>query len=274
MSSEVDTNHEGIVSKAMSQLKEMLPEEFKKVETESEKLEEVKAAARKVAKEHLELSKLIRAGSSHSEIEATLLKHLPKHRVDMIKGGLNIPTYQVQLEKKSDGHTWVQIVREGMQLKPPFVFDEESKDDTKFHLITSMIIEATLLLCATVGIGVEIANITHDTIEDIKHHTHRVQSSSGVHDAAEKMCNTFSASSSSDWDKAKSISSLIKESHSAGITKHVIRNFCKEGDRKKIFTSAVVRIIMESDALFAMIALAILDGYEFVQKIKTYQALQ
>ena len=54
------------------------------------------AAARKVAKEHFELSKHIHVGSSISEIETTLLNHLPKHRVEMIKGGLNIPNYQVK----------------------------------------------------------------------------------------------------------------------------------------------------------------------------------
>ena len=210
MSSEVDTNHEEIVSKAMSQLKEMLPDEFKKVETEPEKLEEVKAAARKVAKELLELSKHIRAGSSHAEIEATLLKHLPKHRVDMIKGGLNIPTYQVQLEKKSDGHTSVQFVRDGI----PLMIDEESNTtDAKFHLITSMIFEAALLLCTTVGIGVEIANVLHDIINDKDIYT---KISSAILSRVEHLQGTLTDDNSC-WVKAEAVLKLIKESHLAGI---------------------------------------------------------
>ena len=100
---------ESAITGALKELQTRAPDEFKKVTAEPKKLEELKTAARNAAEEEVKLSKVLRAGLSHSEIESELEKHLPKARVEMIKIGLTIPTYQMRLNKRSDGHVWADI---------------------------------------------------------------------------------------------------------------------------------------------------------------------
>ena len=72
------------------------------------------------------------------------------------------------------------------------------------------------------------------------------------------------------WVKAEAILKLIKESHLAGIILLMMKHLCSEDDMMKTSASAIAQIIEESGALVAMIAVAIVDGEKFAQKIKTY----
>ena len=47
-----------------------------------------------------------------------LAKHLPKHRLELIETGLQVPTYRLDITKKADGHNWVDITCDVEEFMP------------------------------------------------------------------------------------------------------------------------------------------------------------
>jgi len=83
---------------ALAHIKKYAPHEFEELLSDPVKLEALVHAARKAAEEEVNLAEEIRAGPC-DDIEARLLKQLPKHRVDPIKTGLEVPTYGLDIQK-------------------------------------------------------------------------------------------------------------------------------------------------------------------------------
>ena len=85
---------------------------------------------RKAAEEDVEHFKDVRPDFSPLDVESHLRKHLPAARVELIKSGLTIPTYQMRLNKRPDGHVWADIARDGKEFMPSIKLDTSAAIDT------------------------------------------------------------------------------------------------------------------------------------------------
>lgn len=174
MASGANTDGEKIVSEALSLLRDMAREKFSK-ESEHHKLDELRAAVRKVAKKQ---SKHVSGGSSISEIKATLLNHLLKHRVDAIKRDTKSDDDEREEETQEDSRKKesknekilriLQLVLEVILIDdkregetPKDSPKKESKSENILN-ISKFVLEAIVLLGLIAEVGINIAELVHD----------------------------------------------------------------------------------------------------------------
>ena len=106
------------VDAALDDIKRFAPEEFAQLEANPSKKSEITKAAHDAATEHLKLAEELRMQVPADKIAECLAKHLPKHRLELIETGLQVPTYRLDITKKADGHNWVDITRDGNEFMP------------------------------------------------------------------------------------------------------------------------------------------------------------
>ena len=268
---------ERCVTTALADIEKYAPGEFEKLESDPTIKQSVVQAARDAATEHLKLAEEFSTKPTEN-IEERLSKHLPKHRVDLIKTGLQVPTYQLNIAKRGDGHHWVDITRDG---KP---FMESRKLDTSASIkqtswiqIASIIIEAVLLVLQAVGIKVAVSEqVIQRTAEEI---IPVVESSSQLQKAVEAL--EEAAKNGSKWEIAKAIFVLIKDSYSASILWKIIKSLCSNMSTLDwIKTAGIVTAMIiaalatDGAALIAKIVLALNSAYEFIKKLTNLQTLK
>ena len=272
------TDHD-IIDKAIAgslkDLQTRAPDEFRKLT--QDQLEELKTAARNAAEEEVKLSKVLHASLSHGEIESILEKHLPKERVELIKNGLTIPTYQMRLSKQPEGHVRVDITRDGTELMPSFLLSTNADLlKASWIQIASIVVEAVLLVLSAVGVKVSADKyVIKKVAEEI---VGTIESSSLLQQAVKQLEEAFQSGSA--WEKAKAIFYLIKDSYSAGILWQIIKGLCENMSTSDwIKTAAIVSaeiiaaLATDGAALIAKIVLALNSAYEFIKKLTNLQEL-
>ena len=93
---------ERAVNAALADIEEYTPQEFQKLQAGPAKKQVLIQAAREAAEEEVKLAEEFRTRPSEHVAER-LSKYLPQHRVELIKTGLEVPTYQLVISKKADG---------------------------------------------------------------------------------------------------------------------------------------------------------------------------
>ena len=261
---------ERAVNAAWADSEKYAPQEFKQLQADQEKKRALIQAAREAAQEEVKLAGEFRTRPSEN-IAERLSKHLPKHRVELIQTGLQVPTYRLDISKKADGHHWVDITRDGK----PFM------DSIKLHTATainksswiqiaSIIIEAVLLVLQAVGIKVAVSEqVITRTAEEI---IPVVESSSQLQKAVQALQKA--AEGGTKWEIAKAIFNLIKDSYSASILWKIIKGLCSnmswwDWTKTAAIVSAMIVAAVATDgaALIAKIILALNSAYEFTKKL-------
>lgn len=237
-------------------------------------------AARKAAEEEVNLAKDIRAGPC-DDIEARLLKQLPKHRVDPIKTGLacEVPTYGLDIQKThKSGRPQVNITRDGK----PFLMESIERElngaaafaKASWIQIASIVVKAMLHVLQAVGIKVAVSKqAIAKTAEEI---IPVIESSSQIQKAVQAL--EEAANGGSKLEIAKAIFYLIKDSYSASILWKIIKGLCSNmSTRDWIKTAGIVTATIIATfstnglALIAKIALTLNhdSAYEFNMKTST-----
>ena len=268
---------ERCVTTTLADIEKYAPEEFEKLEKDPTIKQSVVQAARDAATEHLKLAEEFRTKPTEN-IEERLSKHLPKHRVDLIKTGLQVPTYQLNIARRSDGHHWVDIIRDGKPFMESIKLDTAASiEQASWIQIASIIVEAVLLVLQAVGIKLHVSKqVIERTAKEI---VSVVESSSQLQKAVKAL--EEAAKNGSIGDIAKAIFYLIKESHSASILWKVIKSLCSNMSTLDwIKTAAIVSaeiiaaIFSGGAALIAKVVLALNSAYEFIKKLTNLRTLK
>lgn len=262
---------EKTINGALEELQHREPDEFQRlIASDPEKKTELIAAAKKVAEEVVKLSANVDVHFSSADVESFLGKHLDPARVEMIKGGLTIPTYEMRLNMRQDGY-WADITRDGDEFLPSVKLDTfEAVDRASCIQMASIIVEAVLLTMSVVGITVKVSNkvLARTTNEVVP----AVQKSSALQKAVQQLKEAFA--SSSTYNKAKAIFKLIQASNSVGILWNIIKGLCSNMNTVDwLKTSAMVSTMLiaalatDGAALIADIVLALHSAYTFARKV-------
>ena len=268
---------ERCVTTALADIEKYAPEEFEKLEKDPTVKKSVVKAARDAATEHLKLAEEFSTKPTEN-IEERLSKHLPKHRVDLIKTGLQVPTYQLNIARRSDGHHWVDIIRDGKPFMESIKLDTAASiEKASWIQIASIIVEAVLLVLQAVGIKVAVSE---QTIERTARKIVSVVESSSQLQKAIKALEK-AAEKGSIGDIAEAIFHLIEACFSTGILWEVIESLCSNMSiwdwiqTVVIVTAEIIAAIGTGGAsLIAEIILALDSAYEFIKKLTNLRTLK
>ena len=210
------------VDAALANIEKYAPQEFQQLEADPAKKKALIQAAREAAEETVKVAEEFRTRPSENVAER-LSKHLPKHRVDLIRTGLQVPTYRLDISKRDDGHHWADITRDGK----PFMESKQLNtlaaiNETSWSQMASIIVEAVMLVLQAVGIKVSVSEQAilkiAETIIAV------IEKNSQLQEAVKALQKAVESGSISDT--AKAIFYLIEECYSAGILWEIIKELC------------------------------------------------
>jgi len=274
---------ERAVNGALLDVEKYAPKEFKEyLQADPIKKEEFKKAAKEAAEEEVKLaaefgSKDSARETSAEDISKRLKRHHSSDRLELVKTGLQVPTYNVNIEKKPDGYHWVNVTRDGKKFMDPIRIESLASIDTaKWIQIASIIVEAVLLVLQAVGIKVAVSESTIlKTAEEV---IPVIQKSSALQKAVQALKEAVAGGSK--WQIAKSIFYLIKDSYSAGILWTIIKSLCSNMSTWDWIKTAgivsamiIAAIATDGAALIAKIVLALNSAYEFIKKLTNLSEL-
>ncbi|XP_071834311.1 uncharacterized protein [Apostichopus japonicus] len=149
-------SHSDLVEKAvkvvLEDIRKYAPEEYKKLNAEPAMKERIILAATETAEESLLLTDELR--NQPEDIAALLSKHLSDERIQLIRGGLEIPTFRLEIAKRDDEKHWLEFTREGKQFLPSRAISTALDVDWGSAMqLGSILVEAILLVMSAVGIS-------------------------------------------------------------------------------------------------------------------------
>jgi len=267
------------VEGALEQIKENAPEEFSKLNADPKLKNAITEAARAAAAEEVQLADEF-ASRPDQDIRRRLSRHLPEDRIKLIEEALSIPTFRMEITKKSDGKYWVQLTRKGEEFLPGR--ELATVADIEWSSIlqeASILVEAVLLVMQAVGIKVAVSEYTmRATVRDT---AEAIQRSPQLQRAIEEFITSWRAAGGNAAAKAKAIFILIKDSYAAGILWTIIKSLCKEmkwydwlETAAKVAAMIIAALATEGAALIAKIALVILAAVDFARKIANLEQLE
>lgn len=265
------------IDAALECIEKYAAEEFKEMQDDPDKKQAFIQAATQAAEEEVKLAEVLPPHSSEADIEEILAKHLPKHRLELIKTGLNVPTYTLEIKQKGDAHYCVDITREGKQfMKSKELNTIAAIDETEWIQMASILVEAVLLVLQAVGIELAVSEqVIAKTTEEI---IPVIESSSQLQKAIQALQEA--AKGDSKLEIAKAIFNLIKQSYAAGILWKIIKSLCSNmtpWDWAKTVGTVTAMIIAavgtDGVALIAKIVLALNSAYEFIKKLTNLDKL-
>lgn len=277
-----------LLQTTLDYIKKQAPQEYAKLDAEPEKKKEIILAARSAIEEEIKLASIgksltgEKAKSQQGEqvkfVSTELAKHLPEHRIQMIRKGLEIPTYRLNIRREGS-KSFVDITRNGKTFKESRQLTTTSDIDlAKVIQYASILVEAVLLVVQAVGISIEVSDSIVAKVADEVAET--VQSSSLLQKAIQHLQDVWENGGSA-WDKATAIFSLIQDSYSAGILWEIIKGLCSNMStwdwiKTAAIVSAMIIAAVATDgaALIAKIVLMLNSAYEFGKKLDNLTELQ
>ena len=272
-------SHDELIQKsidgALAEIKKFAPDQFAKLEANPSKKAEIIKAARDNVTLHLRLAAERPPTGKEAE---HLAKHLPKQRVELIKKGLQVPTYRLDITKKPDGHHWVDITRDGKEFLPSRKLDTIAAiDATSWLQMASIIVEAVLLVLNAVGVEIPdnaqvINKVAEEIIEVIKKSPTLQKDIQALEDAAK---------SGSTTAVAKAIFVLIGHLFSEGILWTIIKGLCVNMSwwdwiQTIVVVGAEIIAALATDgaALIIEIVVALKDAVQFIAKLTNLTQLK
>ena len=260
---------ERAVNAALADIEEYAPQEFQKLQADPAKKQALIQAAREAAEEEVKLAEEFRTRPSENVAER-LSKLLPQHRVDLIKTGLEVPTYQLDISKKADGKHWADITRDGKVFMQSQMLESTAVIGKSTYIqMASIVVEGVLLTLQAVGIKVAVSEqLIKRTAEET---VSVIESSSALQKAVQALQEAVKGGSK--WEVAKAIFKLIKDIKAGGILWKIIKGLCSNMtwyDWVKtagIVTAMIVAAVAtDGVALVAKIILALNSAYTFFKK--------
>ncbi|PIK41293.1 hypothetical protein BSL78_21855 [Apostichopus japonicus] len=267
-------SHSDLVEKAVKVVLEDIakyaPEEYKKLNAEPAKKEKIIQAASETATENLKLTDELR--NQPEDIAALLSKHLSDERIQLLRGGLKIPTFRLEIAKRDDEKHWLEFTREGKQFLPSRAISTALDVDWGSAMqLASILVEAILLVMSAVGISPSSSGrgIEQALMEAAKAIEDNLKLQKSLIDFG-----TAWDSADSALGKAQALFFLIVDINSAGIIWTIIKALCSNiGWFDWLLTSAkviamiVVAVGTGGAVLVAEVALIVLDAVDFALKI-------
>ena len=266
------------VEGALKQIEKNAPEEFAKLNADPKLKNAIIEAARKAATEQVQLAQEF-TSRPDQDIRKRLAKHLPEDRIKLIEEALSIPTFRLDITKKTDGKYEAQLTREGEEFLPgkqlATVADIVS---ISFLQQASILVEAVFLVMQAVGIKVSVSKSTMEaTVEDT---AAAIRNSSQLQRAIAKFVDSWNSGGGATA-KAKAIFFLLKDSMAAGILWTIIKSLCKEmkwydwlETAAKVSAMIIAALATEGVALIAKIALIVMSAVDFARKIANLVQLE
>ena len=268
--------HSNIVTKAsdgaLQQIRQNAPAEYAKLDADSVKKKQLIQAARETATECLQLAAEFLG--QPTDIAERLAKHLSKDRIQLIRLGLSIPTFQMDVIKKEDGKYLVKLSKNGNPFMTGTRDLSVTADVDWSNTIqeASILVEAVLLVMSAVGISVNPSEeVMEKTVEDV---VHEIETSSTLQRAIEDFISAWNTAGANAWEKATAIFNLLKDTYAAGILWTIIESLCKEmawydwlETAARVSAMIIAALATEGAALIAEIALIVLDAVDFARKI-------
>ncbi|XP_071833854.1 uncharacterized protein [Apostichopus japonicus] len=272
--------HSDFVQKALKAVLEDMgkyaPEEYKKLNAEPAWKEKITEAARATATETLKLTDELR--NQPEDIAARLSKHLSHERIQLIRGGLEIPTFRLEIVKREDGNYWSEFTRDGKQFLPSQAISTADDVDLESDMQNaSILVEAILLIMSVVGNSAsprvsKMQQVIKETAQEIKTDL-KLQK-------ALKAFVTAWDSADSAYGKAKALFYLIMEIYSTKILWTIIKFLHSDmafndwlETTVKVTVMIFAAIATDGVALIAEIALIVLSAVDFARKIANINQL-
>lgn len=266
------------VEGALKQIEKNAPEEFAKLNADPKLKDAIIKAATKAATEQVQLSQEF-ASRPDQDIRRRLVKHLPEDRMKLIEEALSIPTFRLDITKKTDGKYEAQFTREGEEFLPGKQLATVA-DITSISFLqqASILVEAVFLVLQAVGIKVSVSKSTMEAaIEDT---ATAIRNSSQLQRAIAQFINSWNSGGGATA-KAKAIFFLIKDSMAAGILWTIIKSLCREmkwydwmETAAKVSAMIIAALATEGVALIAKIALIVMSAVDFARKIANLAQLE
>ena len=264
-----------VVDEVLEQVQKLAPEKYAQAVADPERKAAVAEAARSAATEQLALAKEL-AGRP-DDIENRLRKHLPEGRIELIREGLKLPTFRMDIAKKSDGKHWIELTaREGKTFKPPRQLAAASDVDWATMLqYASILVEAWMLVMSAVGVTLDPASETIERVVDDV--ADAIESSPELERALQEFVADWKATSDV-LEKAKALFLLIKDTRETGKRIiHDLASYMAWFDYLRWVVKGLamlaVAIATEGGALLLKISLAIVSAVKFVRKIDNVNQL-
>ncbi|PIK50570.1 hypothetical protein BSL78_12549 [Apostichopus japonicus] len=273
-------SHSDLVEKAVKAVMEDLgkyaPEEYKKLNAERAKKEKIIQAARATATETLKLTNELR--NQPKDIAARLSKHLSDERIQLIRRGLEIPTFRLEISKREDGKHWLELTREGKQFLPSrAISTAQDADWGSVMQLASILVEAILLVMSADGISVSPSESEME--QAVNEAAQAIRANSKLQKALDDFVTAWNSSESA-YSKGKALFYLIKNSYSAGIMWTIIKSLCSsmawyEWLETSAKVTAMIVLVLATDGvvLIAEIALIVLNAVDFARKIANINQL-
>ena len=136
---------ERAINAALADIEKYAPQEFQMLQADPAKKQALIQAAREAAEEEVKLAEEFHTLPPENVAER-LSKHLPQNRVELIKTGLEVPTYHLDISKKADGHHWADITRDGKVFMQSQVLESSAAIGKSTYIqMASIVIEGVLL---------------------------------------------------------------------------------------------------------------------------------
>lgn len=265
----VDLDH--VVVKSLKELRstQLIPE-YEKHE------ENIKKALKKAAQTEAELtSKMFPMIDNHNmlEVENEMKAVIGRDRVSSIKKSFGIETYRMEVVKKPDGRSAVQVRRKGVECHPEraleYIKDIEHVSNLQW---TSLGVEIYLFVLSCAGIEVAISD-SEMTI--MLREAEIILREPEIRTALTKVVETWHEAGKGSWKKAKAIFVFLSEVFTAGIFWKMIKLiFQNLSQWDLILTTAEIAVMIvaalatEGLALIARLALAVDGAYHLEKKIE------
>lgn len=271
---------ERAVQAALDAVRDNLPEDYEKLQKDPAKKKELIAAAKAVAEAQVNgqgAFSFIGIHQPPEELTKLLSEKLPKYvasgRVELIKKGLQIPSYRLNFRHEK-GNYYVDITKSGVKYLDSIKLDTTVNAEKASGLqIASIVVEAVALLLSIVGIVVPEEKIAEVATKIAT----AIAESPAVKKAIEVLKNVW-GSGGSGSSKAKAVWELIKavwgyRTHGnifIQIVKLLVSGMSWWQIVKTVgvITAMIVAAIAtDGIALIAKIILALNSAYEFGKKI-------
>lgn len=203
---------EKAVQAALDAVRDNLPEDYEKLQKDPAKKKELIAAAKAVAEAQVNgqgTFSFIGIHQPPEELTKLLSEKLPKYvpsgRVELIKKGLQIPSYRLNFRHEK-GNYYVDITKSGVKYLDSIKLDTTVNAEKASGLqIASIVVEAVALLLSIVGIVVPEEKIAEVATKIAT----AIAESPAVKKAIEVLKNVW-GSGGSGSSKAKAVWELIK----------------------------------------------------------------
>lgn len=260
------------VQDTLDYVKQHSPKDFQKLEDNPVYMKNVMKAAEIAAAEQVHLSKYFKEESSN--IEETLKGKITDKRMNLLKNGLSIPTFRLDISKRLDDGKYVAAFtcKNEKLLEPRILNSLISIESTASKQYGSIVTEAVMLVMSVVGISVTPGE--HAVEQAVDEAAFVIQASSKFKGAIETFIKDWSSAGSSADQKGIAMYQLLKETYATGILWKVIKAICSNmkwyewmETSAKVTAMLVASFATEGGALIAKISMVALSAVDFTKKI-------